>query len=398
LFVSSLISDYADLSRAVDKNQMDEGRDKIIDGWRGLSVLLVVIGHAVSYRFAELWDVRPLHEDLWRPLSLLENITIRIAADCGDSGVQVFFMISGFLITKLLIAEQARTGTVSIGAFYVRRIFRIIPAFYFYLITIFLLYVGGAILMKDEAFIRSGLFICNLSGFKCSWWLAHTWSLSVEEQFYLVWPLAFVFLGKNRVPAVICVSVILIISSYFLLDLTSFAHISVGALIAISDRGRNLIGRLSPTPVILVAGAILAAKPLAFPLPHVARVIQVFSPLLTALVFFGTLHKCGGPLLRVVSSRSLQKIGIFSYSIYLWQQLSLAPYTWGGADTGAGGLYERHPLLVSLVFVPFALLSYSLVERPLIKVGHNISRRIIGGRIDSMAQSPNESVKYRTKH
>src|SRR5664280_2913619 len=289
-------------------------RNKLIDGWRGLSVVLVVVGHIVSYRFLAYWDILPLHDVVGSPSLWIENIVFQLAAPLGDTGVQFFFVISGFLITKLLGIEEDRNEKISIGAFYVRRIFRIMPAFYLYLLTVLVLRSGGMILANDDAFLRSGLYVCNLSGFKCSWWLAHTWSLSVEEQFYLIWPLAFVALGRTRVAVIVCALIALMSGSYSFHDLTSFAHIAIGALFAISATARDWVARLATTVAILIAGAVLALKPLAFPMPHVANVIQATTPLLTALVFFGTVSKRGGPLLQIVSNPLLQKVGVVSFT------------------------------------------------------------------------------------
>ena len=311
-------------------NMIGDDRNKVIDGWRGLSVVLVVIGHAVSYRFGEYWDIRPLHVVVGCPGLLIENIVFRLAAVLGETGVQFFFVISGFLITKLLNVEEDRNGKVSIGAFYVRRIFRIMPAFYLYFMTVLVLRSSGMIVANVDAFFRSSLYVCNLSGFKCSWWLAHTWSLSVEEQFYLIWPLAFVTLGRTRMAVTGCALIALMIGSYSFHDLTSFAHIAIGALFAISTTARDWVARFATTAAILIAGAVLVLKPLAFPMPHVADLIETITPLLTGLVFFGTISKRGGPLLQVVSNPLLQKVGVISFSVYLWQQLSLAPYSWGG--------------------------------------------------------------------
>src|ERR1035437_1065053 len=130
---------------------MGDNRNKLIDGWRGLSVALVVIGHVASYRFFEYWDIRPLHDVLGSPGLLSESIIFRLVAPLGDTGVQFFFVISGFLITKLLAVEEDRIGKISIGAFYVRRIFRIMPAFYLYLLTVLVLRSSNMILANDDA-------------------------------------------------------------------------------------------------------------------------------------------------------------------------------------------------------------------------------------------------------
>jgi peptidoglycan/LPS O-acetylase OafA/YrhL len=356
-------------------------RNSLIDGWRGLSVSLVVIGHVTLYRLSQYWDIRPLHQLVRFPVLLAENIALRLAAEIGGTGVQFFFVISGFLITKLLTVEQEKNGKISIPAFYTRRVFRIMPAFYLYLLTVLILRNSGMVNAGDDAFFRSAFYVCNLSGFKCSWWLAHTWSLSVEEQFYLIWPIAFVTLGKSREVTIFSVLIILMFLSYSIFDLTSFAHIAIGALFAMSRIANLCLTRLATTSTILIAGAALVLKPLAFQLPYVGALIVALSPLLTALVFFGTLYMRGGILLQILSSQFMRRIGLISFSVYLWQQLSLAPAYWGGSDTGAAALYGSHPTLMSLFFIPVAIVSYIAIERPMMKIGQNVSRRIIAHNI-----------------
>lgn len=389
--------DTRDVSRPLRAGKLSGHRSKIIDGWRGLSVTLVVIGHAVSYRFAEYWQIHPLHNLIGHPELLIGNVILRLAADLGGIGVQFFFVISGFLITRLLVVEDEQTGRISVSAFYIRRVFRILPAFYLYMIVIFALRDTGAIVTNDEAFVRSTFFICNLSGFGCSWWLAHTWSLSVEEQFYLVWPLVFILLGRFRILAIVCILVTLMIGSYSfsLHDLASFAYIAIGALIALSERAGKFIANVSTTSTIMISGAVIVFEPLMFPLPLVVHMIEAAGPLLTAVVLFGTLNRRGGVLLRLVSSPILQKIGLISYSIYLWQQFSLAPNFWGGLDTGAARFYAIQPIIMLLMFVPISILSYTLLERPLIKLGHRISNRIINGSVDVVKQSVEANLMSR---
>ena len=98
------------------------GRNNLIDGWRGLSVLLVIAGHLVSFRFSDGVQPTPVHElvqsEAW--LDLIRNIALRVCAPLGEIGVNFFFVISGYLITSL--------GKIRIAGFYIRRTFRIFPA------------------------------------------------------------------------------------------------------------------------------------------------------------------------------------------------------------------------------------------------------------------------------
>src|SRR5579872_376896 len=203
-----------------------EHRSGLIDGWRGISIILVIIGHLVSFRFEWVGHPVSLHQ-MGFSFSLLSEIFLRILAWGGELGVRIFFVISGFLITHLLLTEEKRAGSVSIAAFYVRRFCRIVPAFSVYLATIYFLRSSGLVRLDSNAFIRSAAYVCNFSEFKCSWWLAHTWSLSVEEQFYLVWPCLFLLIPRRSIALLTIFAVMSVISIRFE-QATSFAHIEIG--------------------------------------------------------------------------------------------------------------------------------------------------------------------------
>ena len=115
-------------------------------------------------------------------------------------GVSVFFVISGFLITSLLLKELDATGTIAIKRFYLRRAFRIFPPFYFYLAIVFVLAVVGLFPTPLRAFFFAATYTSDyyLGPGSGSGGLQHLWSLSVEEQFYLLWPAALLLLGKRR--------------------------------------------------------------------------------------------------------------------------------------------------------------------------------------------------------
>src|SRR5260221_4908735 len=106
----------------------------------------------------------------------------------GSFGVTIFFVISGFLITHLLAAEEEKRGSVSISDFYRRRAFRILPPAILYLLV-------TAGLTSGVDVLHCLLFVRNLNpGSEVT---SHYWSLSIEEQFYLIWPAAFVLLASN---------------------------------------------------------------------------------------------------------------------------------------------------------------------------------------------------------
>ena len=350
-----------------------DARNNLIDGWRGLSVLLVVLGHLVAYRFA-IPAVGPLHE-LGISKELFTGLMSRIVGPIGEIGVQIFFVISGFLITSLLIKEEECNSNISILGFYVRRVFRIIPAFSVYLLVLMFLKSANLIEIDSSAFWRSALFTCDFSDFKCTWWLGHTWSLSVEEQFYLVWPWLFIVLKRGRVAAAAIACVVFVAASLRYPQMNAFAHIAAGALVASSSVLQNVLARFAGGWCIVLAAIALLLRPL---LP-VWTEVTALAPLLTAIVFFGTIFK-NGPLVALVDLRFFQKIGIVSYSIYLWQQVGTAPAVWNGTITGAGVLYADFGSLTAFFIIP-AIASYLLVERSFIAFGKRLSAVILGSRL-----------------
>ena len=152
------------------------GRIPSLDGLRAISILLVVVGHAISPKaFPTLFTM---------------------FGHLGNYGVRIFFLISGFLITTLLLKEHDRTGHISLKNFYIRRSLRIFPAFYLYVATIVVLSSLGMVVLYQGDLLHTLTYTMNYH-MKRSWYLNHIWSLSVEEQFYLLWP-AVVLLAKPR--------------------------------------------------------------------------------------------------------------------------------------------------------------------------------------------------------
>ena len=153
------------------------------DGLRGIAVLFVVVGHARNC------FIDPQERTLWWSTLLIGNSTF---------GVMLFFVLSGYLITGLLLSEQKKWGSISLPAFYMRRSLRIVPAFVTFLIVIAALMHQGAIHISVNRFLSAATYLLNYSGLwlpripdEETWFLGHLWTLAIEEQFYLIWPLAF---------------------------------------------------------------------------------------------------------------------------------------------------------------------------------------------------------------
>ena len=142
-----------------------------LDGIRALSIILVILCHALN--------------------------GVTTWSQYGAFGVESFFVLSGFLITWLLCVEEDKRGAVSLPSFYARRALRILPPAFLYIAAASLLGVlGWADLARNEPFYAA-FFVRNLMP-NGGPHLAHFWSLAIEEQFYLLWPVVFLLLRSDR--------------------------------------------------------------------------------------------------------------------------------------------------------------------------------------------------------
>ena len=345
-------------------------RNRSIDGWRGLSVSLVIIGHLVDFRYSEALGARPFRAFLadphWERAALIKQIVLRILAALPSIGVDIFFIISGYLITSLLLLEESESGGVNLRAFYVRRIFRIVPTYYLYLLCVLVLASLNLIVVAPRNLALGASFLCDLNGEYCSWWLGHIWTLSVEEQFYLVWPAVFVLLRAGRVAGAALALVVFLAASLFYPQSLGFAHIAAGALYALSRRARRWIDVAGRKTLAVALSPILFLPPFFASSPILYNAISAVGLVVLSAIFFGALRE-QGPFHALVRSEWLGRFGVASYSIYIWQQMFL----------GEAALYEGLALLANplLLIVP-ALLSYFAVERPSIALGRRISDAI----------------------
>src|SRR5580658_6434140 len=132
-----------------------------LDGLRAISISLVAVGHWAELRY---------HSG--------------VAGAFANLGVRIFFVISGYLITTLLLKEYGRTSTIGLREFYVRRAYRILPAAIVFMVPVFVIFWHE---LRWYHMAAAALYLANFD-FSHPWFLGHLWSLSVEEQFYFLWP------------------------------------------------------------------------------------------------------------------------------------------------------------------------------------------------------------------
>jgi peptidoglycan/LPS O-acetylase OafA/YrhL len=339
---------------------MEKNRLPSLDGLRAVSIALVVVCHVV----------RALAEGRKLPYGA------GMLRDWGSVGVTMFFAISGFLITTLLVAEQRDRGVISLRAFYFRRAFRILPAYWTYLAVAAALTMAGAFAVSAAGFATALSFTSDYRNAGSSI-LGHSWSLSVEEQFYLLWPITLVALGPGRArvlsfalvgaaPAARALTYVL--DPALRPAISGMLHTRVDALMigcwAALERGT---GRRSEALAFLGRGDVAAAG---------AVVAVVVSPLLRHVLgdFFGvavaySLEALGACCVvlwavdhrasfagRVLNSAPLHRVGVLSYSLYLWQQPWLLPdwhWTPAGIALAVAGAYACAALSYRWVEAPF---------------------------------------------
>lgn len=357
-------------------------RDGLIDGLRGLSVGFVVIGHLAFYRtgaassqssLKHLIAQDDLHAARWLP-ALFVRAARDFAAPLAALGVSIFFVISGYLITRALMSEETSRGRISIRAFCVRRACRILPPYLAYVVVVALLRQTEFVALKSQDLLRAATFTCNLSA--CGWWLAHTWSLAVELQFYLIWPWIFVALSPRlRGPSTIGLALLMPIASALGAPMEGFGCIAVGAAAALSSKLADRIGRLATPVGVWLALVVFIVAPALSPNPIGKGAVDIGLPWLAGLIVFGTLEG-RGPLHMAARFAWVQRVGLASYSIYLWQQLATAPQVFEGATTGGGSGYPA--IVFALAVSPAALLSFAALEQPFIRIGRRWSAQLTG--------------------
>lgn len=315
----------------------------------------------------------------------------------GAHGVMIFFVLSGFLITWLLLKENERAGTISLAGFYRRRVLRIFPAFYIYwlLLVALLLVTGKAIPWAHawSAFFYMSNYYLALHGDPSNGF-SHTWSLAIEEQFYLLWPLLFLIWRKNLKRLAIFIAtlvaavwvyragltyVLRVDQSYIYAAFdTRLDHLMMGCLLAVLLRIEALTFLWRATTAHLLLPLVTIALLLVSIYvgnAYVYRYRDVFGfaldPLLIAILLTQLIALSDTSLWSWTEWRVMKFLGRVSYSLYLYQQITLYP-----VRKVLGGQPVVLQLAAAiLVTVIVATLSYYLIEQPFLKLKDRRRRR-----------------------
>jgi peptidoglycan/LPS O-acetylase OafA/YrhL len=365
-----------------------------LEGLRGVAILLVVACHGALPGMA-----------------------------AGFIGVDVFFVLSGFLITGLLVSEIDATGGMGLARFYARRARRILPAAAVVLVATLvvatLVYSPLDVPRVTSDAMAAGLSVANIHfAIEATDYFApvdpspilHFWSLSVEEQFYLAWPALLLLgarLGRPRLGMVAVTGLVLVGTlalgilvsgvsgpwAYYLLPTRAW-QLAAGAALALAGDGLTRLPRTFALPLgWLGAGLLVAAIAWigpSTPYPGIAAAV----PTVGTLFLIAAGARTGSPGWLVLQRRPLRWIGRISYSLYLWHWpiLVLGPATLMAWDPVVAGSLDPLALrwaLVGLAIIAAAV-SWRLIEEPfrvgrLSRGGHRLSLAMAASVVLSIA-------------
>jgi len=316
----------------------------------------------------------------------------------GGNGVIVFFVLSGFLITKLMLEEWGRTGTVSVSGFYGRRAVRILPAPTVMLLVLFVaswaitdtasehsyllkeIFLAATYLTNMKPLLLDGVYV---NGVLYDGYLGHMWSLAVEEQFYLLWPITVIALAIPRRSGRTVVRWLLVAAGaiavvrlllYYLpaldpdlasISLFSFDGFAIGAAMAVAFHQGTFptFERFLARPAVpLAALGVLAVDLVAGRYTHEVSSLYVVYCSLAAAALIGHLFVAPtSAISEVASLKPVVLVGKLSYSIYLWHNP-----IWVFVSAKR---YPDVPVVVLTLIewgltVVAVLISYYLIEKP----------------------------------
>jgi len=307
-----------------------------LDGWRALSIVLVVGSHARYVQgFPASWDGAAQ----W----LFD----------GGLGVRTFFLISGLLITWLMLSEWDRAGRLNLRHFYARRALRILPVYLAFLAVVALIQGMTPFHLPVAAWVANLTFTANFVRPRI-WTTAHLWSLAVEEQFYLLWPVLFVFFGGGRrvrpllflLAGALALAPVARVLTYLGAQPPGFRHLfsefsffnnfdalalGCAAAYAFARWPARIEAALAGRPWTVAAAALAlvlvpygltrALKAGAFTVPFAYSCEDLG---ITVLILQSIIRPGFGPY-PLFNWAPVCRLGILSYSVYLWQQLFSTP-------------------------------------------------------------------------
>ncbi|PCI53729.1 MAG: hypothetical protein COB36_11910 [Alphaproteobacteria bacterium] len=378
----------SDTSHSFPKENVVVGKHyPALDGLRGFAVLMVIFFHSANFAYT-MAGVQ-----LSGVLSYYYTFTL-----LGETGVDLFFVLSGFLITGILIDTCNVKNTLK--TFYIRRGLRIFPLYY----AVFLIILGILVFFPggDDALSKITLHFLYLQNYTPTYnfdifmYMNHTWSLAVEEQFYLFWPVLFLFFYKQspRKALFLCLNLIIVswLFRWFLTDFeqhklaytTLFSRMDelcMGALLSVCfacyrerlAQYADILGYIMFAMVLLLFGSLLVYGRVTDP-----QIVMIESGLIYCAIFYTALlahlllSDGTSRLQKFFSISLLGKMGRISYGMYVFHvpiMLLMGKYLY---DYQLGFIINQMILLGggSVITFIIASLSYRYFEQPILKLKH----------------------------
>ncbi|MEO7856768.1 MAG: acyltransferase [Gemmatimonadaceae bacterium] len=337
-------------------------RLRTVDGLRAFALALVLFNHASNTTGFPSW-LAPLTHDPHLGFA--------------GHGVKLFFVISGFLVTSVLLREVERTGAIDGRAFLLRRARRIFPPYFAFVLILGVLRLAGFFEFNARHFLAALTFTGGAGGE-----LGHLWSMAVQEQFYLAWPLILIVGGRSI--AVYCAIAIVILvpiarvalatlapetTSVYLTWGASIDTLALGCLLAL-DRERlagiRWFNRIVESPCSIPLLYVVAGASLMIGWrPSILLRTPLVSLALVLLLERCLRHSDRG-VFRLLNTRWVVYLGSASFSIYLWQQPFLNLFSSPSSASFPANI---------LAGIAAGLISWRLLEQPL--AAHRARARVV---------------------
>ncbi|MGQ9427665.1 acyltransferase family protein [Gilvimarinus sp. F26214L] len=314
-------------------NDADATRDSTLDGLRGMAVIAVIL----------------FHSSILGPNQAESSISklLLVLLDLGWAGVDLFFVLSGFLITRIVLAARTRKGWLK--SFFIKRVFRILPMYFLFVTLLLLLSYTIFKHRADFVFIREQqayfwfmlqnfLPLMNMNWPPSLFHSGHLWTLAVEWQFYMIWPFLAGWLS-HRALTISCIVVIIValasrlvlsgleahIAFIYTLTFSRMDSLAIGALVALalqSSIDNTTLRKLSNVLVFTGVGFFLVTMYLYGRISYHLPIMYTIGYTLLAAFFAGLLLKVivaneKGMLRSMFSSQCLTAVGKYSYAMYI---------------------------------------------------------------------------------